>query len=651
MSQEAEDSKYKFYMIEADDRHKMPLIHLNGNQQFFPYGQRNDYCDYLIQLYNRSSVHSTIVKNKCKFVVGKGWDIEGDPDTTTQAKIAAFLAKPNRTGQDANDILERITMDMELFNGFALEVVWSVLGPKPVIKSVYHKDWSSLRVDRDQKGVWESRQWTEQQSIRRWVATSWNMLPIDAKFIPFFNPETVGPKEYRQIYYFKVYNAQQKPYPYPEYLSCNTDIETDIEISNYDLNNIKTGFAAGTMVTLFNGQPSDDETRQIEKDLKGKVAGTDNAGQILLNFQNEGSTPVKIDSFRPNDLADQYFELKLRVRDAIFVGHQVNNPMLFGIQVEGKLGGRTELVEAYEQFQNVYVNARQQAIERVFNTVLSYHIDNDSGKVKIIPTEPLGMSFTEQTMLAVLPKAALADIIAGKMGIDLSKYAPEVAAPANSAFADEKKKDKHLDPDDDEEILALFAACGQPDTGQGDTFECDITCSEDAEAFERRFSFARVPTLVITDPLRILYDALKADPTITLAKLAEKLATPQLQVIKMLNDLQRLNVLDYETDKVSGKVTVKRIGEIAKTVTEEEGFKVTVKYKYTGPKDSKNRPFCAQMLRLNRIYSRAEIDAISEKVGYSVWLRRGGWYRDPTTDVSRPSCRHFWSQVVIKERV
>ena len=61
------------------------------------------------------------------------------------------------------------------------------------------------------------------------------------------------------------------------------------------------------------------------------------------------------------------------------------------------------------------------------------------------------------------------------------------------------------------------------------------------------------------------------------------------------------------------------------------------------------RDFCRRLIELDRVYSRAEIQQISQRLGYSVWQRRGGFYHNPRTGVTTPYCRHRWvEQVVIK---
>lgn len=707
----SEQQKVKFWRVEIDERHKIPDMRLRTSTKFFPYGEKNAYPDYLVQLYNRSSTHAAIIKHKVKFVCGNGFKAKRAPSTELEAIIQGFINAPNKTGEHLNDILKKVDTDYELFNGFALEVIWNHQTKKVI--AVYHKPFDSLRVATDEsatmKGVYHSKMWTVQQSLKRYGVNSWSLLPQDAEFIPFFNPETVSRKCSKQILYFREYTAQMRPYPYPEYIACNTDIEADIEISNFDLNNVKTGFAAGVMLTFFGAEPTKDEMEELDRQIKGKMAGTDNAGQMLLNFVMEGATEPKLQRFQPDQLADQYHDLQKRVVDAIMRGHQVNNSMLFGIKTEGQLGGRTELVEAYEQFYNDYISPRQQQIERAFNAVLSYRAA-DGCEIEIQRTTPLSQTLSEATIVSVMTKeeireraglpmieqdkdqkkadqatldaqAGLKGTVGGVTGaIEIAtavkerRISPEAASrllidlygfdedtanliagivpdalppkPEASAFKSEAEAENF-----DEKIIALFAARGIEDC-EGDEYGCEIRDSGEAEAFEKRFCFARTPVLSVNDPLRKLYDIMAENKEITVPELAERLSTSQTSVIKMLNDLQRLNILDYETEEERGMVVVKRLGPVAtQPPADDPDIRVTVRYKYNGPKDSKNRAFCARMLALNRLYTRQEIDEISEQVDRNVWLYRGGFYTDPNTGVTRPSCRHTFSLKVITEKV
>ena len=65
-----------------------------------------------------------------------------------------------------------------------------------------------------------------------------------------------------------------------------------------------------------------------------------------------------------------------------------------------------------------------------------------------------------------------------------------------------------------------------------------------------------------------------------------------------------------------------------------------VRYKYVGPRDSKNRQFCAEMLSFNRIYREEDISQLSNPdFGvYDIFLYRGSF-----------NCRHTWVRLIYKK--
>jgi hypothetical protein len=65
--------------------------------------------------------------------------------------------------------------------------------------------------------------------------------------------------------------------------------------------------------------------------------------------------------------------------------------------------------------------------------------------------------------------------------------------------------------------------------------------------------------------------------------------------------------------------------------TQRTAFQVMYYYEWQEgiPLDQRNtpkypsRPFCGKLMELDRLYSRKDIEAISERLGYSVWDRWG----------------------------
>lgn len=84
-------------------------------------------------------------------------------------------------------------------------------------------------------------------------------------------------------------------------------------------------------------------------------------------------------------------------------------------------------------------------------------------------------------------------------------------------------------------------------------------------------------------------------------------------------------------------------------VIKSEKTQISIRYSYEWnedvPNEEKNtlehpsRPFCKKLMELKRLYTRFDIEQISQRLGYSVWDRKGG-----------DDCRHRWvSQIVVKK--
>jgi hypothetical protein len=73
---------------------------------------------------------------------------------------------------------------------------------------------------------------------------------------------------------------------------------------------------------------------------------------------------------------------------------------------------------------------------------------------------------------------------------------------------------------------------------------------------------------------------------------------------------------------------------------------VKFRYKYVGPKDSKNREFCGEMMKANRVFRIEDINEMSLRTvnsvgpdGYDIFTWRGSY-----------NCRHRWVQLMYKRQ-
>jgi hypothetical protein len=575
------------------------------------YGESNRYPDYLLEMYQRSAKHNAIVNGKVNYITGKGWTYEADKVPSEMlGELNRLLENPNPY-DDLNDILYKTALDFEIFNGFALEIVWNMHGK---VSQIAHKNFGNLRRNVDGSKFYYADEWKEFGEPEGLT-----------EYMPFDPEKRLG----KQLFYYCSYAPSVRYYPIPEYLGALAYIETDARIANYHVNNLRNGFLGGFLFNFNNGVPSDEEQREIKRQLQKQLKG-DDGERIVVNFNDSADTGLKIEPLNANDLDKQFNILNETIQTEIFVAHRVTSPMLFGVRVSGQLGGRSELVEAYELFKAVYINDRVQKLEKVFNYIFSF---NGLGVLEIEPTEPITERLSEQSLLQIMTKDELRE----KAGLPPLAEVNVTEQPQSFTHHDFRKE---------KEELALFQKFGRD-------------ASEFVEVTRRpmRYGFELLEQEFASEYAELDADILKMiekDPAITSDKLAEKLG----KSIELISD--RISAL-IEAKAINIRGALKELGESAKDFIKPRNPEgeplVQVMYKYDvlpefGPQKliAGSREFCSKMIDLGRYYTRQDINQISDIMGYSVWERKGGWYTKPGTNQHYPTCRHTWMQTLVKPK-
>jgi hypothetical protein len=351
--------------MEKLNKHKMMIIPKYGND-FYPdtmtfeddkgkivyYGVRNDFPTYIIELYNKSSIHGTAVNAITDGIVGQG--------LTTEDESVLDIA--NRDGESWNDVFKKVALDRALFGGFALEVIWS--NDRTRITDVYHIDFSYVRSHRMTErgivpGYFISSEFQNKGRLR--------VKDEEVTFIPRFNK--IDRSSPSQIYYFNPYRPGMKYYPLPDYTGGLNIISLDAEIDNFHKNNIQNGLAPSLSITTFTN--ADNEEREaIERQLRSAYAGSNNAGSLIyMDVANKDEAPI-ITPIPQNGADGYYTTVNDMVMQKILTSHRITSPMLVGIKTEGQLGGRTEMLEAMALFQENVIKPKQSDILSVFEEIL-----------------------------------------------------------------------------------------------------------------------------------------------------------------------------------------------------------------------------------------------------------------------------------------
>jgi hypothetical protein len=640
---------------------------------YMEFGYHNDYPKYLLDLYNKSAKHNAIVKGKVNYIIGNGWK-SNEPDAVAES----FIKKPNQY-ESLADLTRKVSTDIEVFGGAYLEIVWSAAGGQ--LYSVGHIDYTKIRTNKDNTQFWFKNDWQDRKE--------------EPVVINAFNSQL---RQGRQILYMKEYRPGLETYSLPGYMGALNYIESDIEVSKHVLGNAQTGFSASKMVTLPNGEPTPDEKRNIERRFTDRFTGSDGK-KLILSFVDRIDQKPIVDDLGQSDLSKEDFaNVDNLIQTNIFAGHQIVSPVLFGIKTEGQLGATTELQSAYEIFKNTYANDKQHFIESVFNELAT--IKGATSEITIIPVEPISFQLTEAALLQIAPKEYLLE----KAGIDLSKYAPvdsntgELAAsPANvneslknltgrqyqqlmrvvRQFSQGKITKQQASVMlsgglglSDAEINTMLGVDDDPETEDQFSEHEDEAVKIFEEYGEQREFFnvfrdkpvySSFEAFVIDNSIdgasdKKILELIKKDPLIAAAVLAKAIGKEVEFVYDRLQHLQDIGAI-VKDEITQARTLTRPINEII-----DEPLRTTIEVRYSYewkkvvPQGQRNsathpsRPFCARLMQLDRLYTRREIEAISSRLGYSVFDRGGGWWTRPSGYHS-PSCRHEWrANVVVKKK-
>lgn len=586
------------------DKYKTPDFYQEKNKKYVNFGSDNLYPLYLVDLFNRSAKHNAILTGKQTYVYGSGLKIEGVWD---------LFANANRF-DSMDEIFNKCILDKLLYGGYALQIIWDRVGES--IAEIYHMDFSKIRSNVDNTEFYFNNDWADPRS--------------KLKSYKVFNPEK---KQGAQIYYYRDYRPAVTTYPLPEYIGAIPYIECDVEIANYHRSNLHNEFFFGGILSFNNGEPTQEEKDDLVRRLNRRHKGTDNAGRWIINFSDRVDNAPTVIPIQPNELDKQFDLLNTQVQEEIFVAHKITSPMFFGIRVEGQLGGRSEMIDSFKLFEQNYIQPIQRHFEQLFN-----YLANTSGSTAVIEVKPLEMfkpTFTEQTLLQIATRPEMREM-AG-----LSPEPEEVVA-----------EPMQMSSQDWEKEISVFEKFGESADNFEEIESRKITFSDDHYEFESHLEFNEKELFAtIYEPNEIerkLLDVVKKNPLISKTDIGKILDVSESKVREIVKKLESEKLLGMTEGAWNILTTPPRASVLDRVSDEISQF--SVKYKYTGPRDNKNRDFCRALLNLNKVYTRAEIDEISKIVDRNVWTKRGGWQTLKGTDVHLPFCRHQWSSVLVKKK-
>lgn len=319
----------------------LPTFNEVRGKDWVRYGQRNEFPQLLIDLLQQSAIHGTAIQAKLDATKGEGVVEIGNDIVNTE-------------GETINEIYEKIAYDYNVFNGYALNVIWNRAGDK--IVEIYHLPFANVRsgkLDENDKvnEYFYSSNW---DNIRKYKPVRYPALSMT---------ENRG-DDASQIFYFYDYSPASDIYPLPSYMGALNDIDLDSRISKFHNANISNGMSPSLMVNFPNGKPTADQKRRIHDDMNRSFSGENNAGRVFITFSDGADRAPQVTPIQSaND--SYYVVLEERISSRILTAHRITSPLLIGIRDGSGLGNNAQEIEtAYTHFMSSVIQPIQKSINK-----------------------------------------------------------------------------------------------------------------------------------------------------------------------------------------------------------------------------------------------------------------------------------------------
>ena len=415
---------------------------------------KNNYPQYIIDLYNNSATNSAIINATSAMIAGEDFITEDSKDLSQYVQLKKFLAAVNGT-ESAHELFVKLSFDLKLQGAYAINVIWSK--DKTKIAELHHVPVEQVRIglpDEDGKVpcYYLSTNWTQ---YRKKEYTPKHIAPFNM----------MDRSEGSQLLYSGLYSPAMELYHTPDYVASTNWIQIDNLTSDFHLNNISNGFSGSYFINFANGVPTREERVQIERQIAKKFTGANNAGKFVLTFSDDANSKPEIVPIAVSDADKQYTVLNELTIQNIMIGHRVTSPMLLGVKTEGQLGGRNELLQAYELYMNSVVKPFQNQLLKTFKKLLA--INGITIPLSIKDVQPLNSMFDAETLKEVLTQ----DEIREELGYEPLEAQEETVAEEQN-LAEYTELDKFLMEFGEDEDLENWQLIDEDDAeGEHEDFD------------------------------------------------------------------------------------------------------------------------------------------------------------------------------------
>ena len=328
------------------------IVEVKG-EDWIRYGSDNSYFQFLIDRFNGSPTNNAAITGISQAIYGKGLNATDSSRRPNEyAQMVSLFKK---------DDVRKLCYDLKLMGQCAMQVIYTKDRKK--IAKVEHFPIETLRAERANKdGEIEAYYY-----FADWPNIKKSDTPLR---IPAFGTS----KESIEILYVKPYKSGFYYYSPVDYQGALQYAELEEEVSNYHINNIRSGLSPSMLINFNNGTPNEQERQLIEQKIADKFAGTNNAGKFIIAFNDNKESQAEITPVQLSDAHNQYQFLSSECSLKIQVGHRIVSSFLLGIPTATGFSSNADEIKVSSQLMdNTVIRPFQELLIDSFDIILAYN--------------------------------------------------------------------------------------------------------------------------------------------------------------------------------------------------------------------------------------------------------------------------------------
>lgn len=316
-----------------------------GYRDYVRFDGDNLFLERLLATVDESPMQKSILENRVNYILGAGF---------AQTKDNIFT--PNLS-ENWTHMFEKCVRDFVYTGAFAVQVILNESGNR---FSFYHIPITQVRLGK----------YTDKNIIEKaYLCSNWAKAQRDRIIeIKMWGSETPKKGE-RYLMYFKQYKAGEYYYAIPYYFSSIQYAMADSALAKYYNNFIRNNFSANLAIK-FPTEPDEEKKAELYKNLMASFGGSQNAGNILCLFGENGSLP-EINAIESAN-ADLYNSVCDTIKLALVSGNRLTSPILAGISTSSGFSSKSdEMIAAVAMYKLTVINKERQFLLDIFNDLLN----------------------------------------------------------------------------------------------------------------------------------------------------------------------------------------------------------------------------------------------------------------------------------------